>query len=167
MVQVKDDSMVLRLDGVTSVNRDPDSVFRELHDPETLLACVPGATLTRQLGPRAFEARIVFGVGPFKVAQSGLGWIVESDPRARTAVLQVNGREEAALPAIHMHTSMSVLQRGKGSEIRMSFQISIEDRGRRLSRAWLDPIVCDVLDRTIHRIKERLEQQPPEMPPAA
>ena len=65
------DQIVLRLEGVTQVDRDPDWVFRELHNPVTLLRCVPGASLTRLVGPRRFEARIVFGAGPLKFAYAG------------------------------------------------------------------------------------------------
>jgi carbon monoxide dehydrogenase subunit G len=46
------------------VDRDPDWTFRQLHDPERLLACVPGASLIRLVDSRKFEARILVGVGP-------------------------------------------------------------------------------------------------------
>ncbi len=161
------DPIVLRLRGVTTVRRDPDEVFRELHDPETILACVPGATLTRRVGRDGFEARVIFGAGPFRFARGGFGSIVDSDSRARTAAMAVTSRDDGSGPAMRVHTSMAVSSTGGGSEIRMSFRIAIADRHLAPGRAWLERIAAEMLERTIHRIKERLEQAPTEAPPAA
>ena len=73
----------LSLNAVTFVRRDPDWIFRELHDPETLLNCVPGATLTKLGGRGSFEARIAFGLGPFKSEYKGKGRIVAACPQRK------------------------------------------------------------------------------------
>jgi hypothetical protein len=53
--------------------------------------------------------------------------------------------------------AMSVLGQLEGSEIQMAFRVVISDRSGLVSRAWLNPIACDLLDRTIRRVKQRLE----------
>jgi carbon monoxide dehydrogenase subunit G len=149
--------MVLRLTGVTQVDRDPDWVFNELHDPETLLDCVPGGNLTRLLGPRRFEARTELAIGPFKIAYSGTGRIVESDPKSRTASMTLDGHPASNAPYVRIRMAMVVMDHGEGSEIRMSFRIVISDRSGLLSRRWVDPIACELLHRTVRRVKQRLE----------
>ena len=149
--------IVLRLKGVSYVDRDPDWVFRELHDPQTLLTCVPGGSLTRLVGPRMFEARIAVGIGPFKFASSGTGRIVDSNPRARTASMTLDGHRSSNAPHIHIRMAMTVLGHPEGSEIQMAFRIVISDRTGLLSPAWVNPVACDLLDRTIRRVKQRLE----------
>ncbi len=152
---------VIKLTGVTQVDRHPDWVFGELHDPNTLLGCVPGASLTRLAGPRRFEARIAIGAGPFKLVYTGTGRIVKSDPRLRVASMTLNGNPGGRLPGIRIHMAMAVAPHVGGSEIQMSFRIAVSDRGiGLLTRSWVDPVACDLLDRTIHRIKERLEEVP-------
>ena len=156
------------LSAVTFVCRDPDWVFRQLHDPETLLGCVPGATLTRLTGPCSFEARIALGLGPFKPAYSGRGRIVASDPKARTASLELTGDPLANLAAVRVRTAMSIAERPGGSEIRMSFEVAVSERTWLLVNGWLDPIACDLLDRTTCRLKQQLEESPVmPTPPAA
>lgn len=158
----------LVLNAVTFVGRDPDWVFRELHDPETLLGCVPGATLTKLTGPGSFEARIVFGLGPFKPQYSGKGRIVASDPKARTASLELTGDPSANLATVRVRTAMSIAERPGGSEIRMMFEVAMSERTWLLANGWLDPIACDLLDRTTRRLKQQLEEAPVmPMPPAA
>jgi uncharacterized protein len=158
----------LSLHAVAFVRRDPDSVFRELHDPETLLGCVPGATLTRLTGPRSFEARIAVGLGPLKAAYDGTGRIVASNPRARTASLELNGDPTANLPGVRVRMAMAIAERTGGSEIHMTFDVAMSDRSRLLAGGWLDPVACDLLDRTTRRLKQQLEEAPvAPFPPAA
>jgi uncharacterized protein len=158
----------LSLNAVTFVRRDPDSVFRELHDPETLLGCVPGATLTRLTGPGSFQARIAIGLGPFKAHYDGRGRIVASNPRTRTASMEVTGNPPVDLAAVRVRMAMSIAERTGGSEIRMTFDVAMSDRARLLASGWLDPVACDLLDRTTRRLKQQLEEAPVmPFPPAA
>jgi carbon monoxide dehydrogenase subunit G len=158
----------LLLNAVTFVRRDPDWVFRELHDPETLLGCVPGATLTRLTGPGSFEARIAIALGPFKPEYSGRGRIVASDPKSRTASLELTGAPTAKLAPVRVRTAMSIAERPGGSEIRMTFEVAMSERTLLLANGWLDPIACDLLDRTTRCLKQQLEESPVmPMPPAA
>jgi uncharacterized protein len=161
------DPAVLKLQGVTDVDRDPDWVFRELHDPATLLSCVPGANLARVVGPDTFEARITVGVGPFKLAYAGIGRIIASDPELRTASLELDGHSVSNLPQIHICMTMVVIRRRRGAEIRMSFEVVVSDRTGLFSRAWIDPIACDLLDRTIRQVKQQLEAASDAPGPAA
>jgi len=158
----------LSLTAVTFVRRDPDWVFRELHDPETLLGCVPGATLTRLTGRGSFRARIAIGLGPFKAEYDGRGRIVASNPKARTASLELIGDPSANLAAVRVQMAMAIAERTGGAEIRMTFDVAMSDRTRQLAGGWLDPVACDLLDRTTRRLKQQLEEAPSmPFPPAA
>src|SRR5690242_21962991 len=158
----------LYLDAITFVRRNPDWVFRELHDPETLLGCVPGATLTRLTGPGSFRARIAIGLGPFKAQYDGMGRIMASNPKARTASLELTGDPSVNLGSVRVRMAMSIAERTGGSEIHMTFDVAMSDRTRRLANGWLDPVACDLLDRTTRRLKQQLEDVPATpFPPAA
>ena len=152
--------IVLTLKGVTQVDRDPDWVFNELHDPRTLLGCVPGGSLTMLLGPRRFEARIAIGPGPFKFTYSGTGRIVDSDPHLRTASMTLTGQAASNVPSIRIRMAMAVRPHLRGSEIQMSFRVVISDQTGLLARSWVDPIACELLDHTVRRVKQRLEDTP-------
>ena len=158
----------LSLNAVTFVRRDPDRVFRDLHDPRTLLNCVPGVTLRRLTGPGSFEARISFGLGPFRSEYKGKGRIVASDPLTRTASLDISGDPSVNLATVRVHMTMAIAERSGGSEIDMSFDIAMSERTWLLANGWLDPIACDLLDRTTRRLKQQLEEAPVmPLPPAA
>ncbi len=159
--------IVLSLKGLTQVDRDPDWIFGELHDPDTLLGCVPGCRLTRLVSPRKFEARIALGAGPFKLSYSGTGRIVESDPESRTASMTLNTHPTSSLPRVRIRMAMAVRPSSRGSELQMSFRVVVSDSTGLLTRTWVDPIACELLDRTIRRVKQRLEDTPPAHGPTA
>ena len=152
--------IVLTLHGVTQVDRDPDWVFSELHDPRTLLSCVPGGRLTRLVGPRRFEARISVGAGPFKLTYSGTGRIVDSDPLLRTASMTLNSSATSNVPSIRIRMAMAVHPHVRGSEIQMSFRVVVSDQTGWLARPWIDPIAYELLDHTVRRVKHQLEMNP-------
>jgi carbon monoxide dehydrogenase subunit G len=160
-------SLVISLSGVIVVDRDPDWTFRELHDPERLLACVPGARLTRLIDNHRFEARILVGVGPFKIAYSGAGRIVASNPGLRTASIALTGRSMPNMPSVRVRMSMAIRRHPRGSEIRMAFQVGLADPSGLLSVGLVDSIARDTVDRTINRIKQQLEDTPDHPDPAA
>ncbi len=148
---------VLSLSRTTDVDRDPDWVFRRLHDPEVLLGCVPGGSLTKVIDAERFEGRIAIGAGPFQFACAGECRITDSDPKARTASLRLCGLADGHMPYVRIRMSMAVKGTPRGSEVQMSFWATIVDRTGLLSRGWVDPIASDMLHRTVRRIKRHLE----------
>lgn len=157
----------LALSTTTFVARDPDWIFSELHDPRTLVNCVPGATLTRLTGPGSFKARIAIGIGPLQSHVNGSGRITASDARRRTASLEVRADPDS-LAAFQIAMAMTITKRNEGADIRMTFDVLMPDQAALLTQAWLDPIACDLLDRTTRRLKQQLEETSVlPMPPAA
>jgi carbon monoxide dehydrogenase subunit G len=155
------DPTVFALTGVADIHRNPDWVFRRLHEPENLIRCVPGGRLTRLIDSRTFEAQIDVGIGPFKLGYTGVGRIVASDPRSRTARLTLSGISPSHVPPLKVSMSMAVHGHRGGSRILMAFQVAIADHGGFVGRAWIEPIARDMLERTIHQIKEQLEGSDP------
>ncbi|HYT11926.1 MAG TPA: SRPBCC domain-containing protein [Candidatus Nitrosopolaris sp.] len=141
---------------VVRVDRDPDWVFRELHDPAALLSCVPGGRITRIFDDHRFEACVVAGVGPFKITYAGTGRIKDSDPRARSASLTIAG-SGVGVPPAKVRMTMAIAEVGRSAELCMSFRVMLA--GSRVSRALVDCIVGDLLDRTVRRIKVQLESR--------
>ena len=148
---------VLTRNAVLRVDRDADWVFRELHDPRALMSCVPGGRITKVLDARRFEARVVAGVGPFKIAYAGTGHINDSDSGSRTASLTIAGGG-IGMPMSRVRMAMVVSALDSGAVLHMSFRMTIENT--LLSRELVDFIVGDLLGRTIQRMKAQLESCP-------
>ena len=158
----------LELKAVVHLDRDPDEVFGELHDPETLLSCVPGARLTALYGPRKFRAQIVLGVGPFKLPYSATGRIVGSNPRSRTASMRLDGHPDAIMPEVRVRMAMAIEDDAPGCAVDMTFHVAVASKSAHFTHALVNPIACDLMEKTVHRLRQRFEQSRfAPMPPAA
>jgi carbon monoxide dehydrogenase subunit G len=156
---------LIRLRAVTQVDRDPDWVFRRLHDLEMILSCVPGGNLTRRIDSRTFEARILISVGPFKFGFAGKGRIVASDPRSRTAAISLRANPVTNVPTVRIRMAMAIGDSPRGSEIQMSFRVAVWDRRGLITQGLVKPIAYDLFDQTIRTLRQRLQVAP--LPPAA
>ena len=145
---------VLTRKALVRIDRDADSVFRELHDPAALVGCVPGGRLTRVFDDQSFEACVMAGVGPFKIGFAGTGHIEDSDPGSRAASLTITGAG-AGMPQARVRMSMVISPHGPGAELRMAFRVTL--LGKLASRDLVDLVVGNLLDRTVRRIKVHLE----------
>src|ERR1700680_5321721 len=115
---------VLSLSRMTQIDRDPDWVFGQLHDPERLLGCVPGGSLTKVIDAEHFKGRVVIGAGPFKFACEGDGRIVDSDSKARTASLRLRGLAVRHMPSVRMRMSMGVQGHTRGAQGAVLFAVT-------------------------------------------
>lgn len=169
MVEARADKpLELELKAVVHLDRDPDEVFSQLQDPETLLSCVPGARLTTLYSPRKFRAQIVLPVGPFKLPYSAMGTIVGSNPLSRTASMRIHGLPDAIMPEVRVRMAMAIEDDTPGCAIDMTFHVAVASSARVLTHALVSPIACDLMERTVHRLRQHLEQpQIAPLPPAA
>ena len=169
MVEARADKNIeLELKAVVHLDRDPDEVFGELHDPETLLSCVPGARLTTLYGPRKFRAQIVLPVGPFRLPYSATGRIVGSNPRSRTASMRLDGHPDAIMPEVRVRMAMAIEDDTPGCAVAMTFHVAVARKAPHFTHALVNPIACDLMEKTVHRLRQRFEQSRfAPMPPAA
>ena len=75
------------------VDAPPSWLFGQLRDPGTVVACVPGAVLTRVLDAHRFEAQLLVRLGPLMVRYSGQGELIASTRGTHRILLSVRGTD--------------------------------------------------------------------------
>jgi hypothetical protein len=64
--------------------------------------------------------------------------------------------------------AMAIEDDAPGCAIDMTFHVAVESKTRHFTHALIDPIACELMERTVYRLRQRLEQsQLVPMPPAA
>jgi carbon monoxide dehydrogenase subunit G len=153
-----DRTVLLRLSSALRIDRDPDCLFGQLHDPELLFDCVPGVSLTRVLDPRTVEARMVIGLGPFTAAYIGSARIVRSDGSLRTTSIDLEGQSDIWGSA-RAHLKLTVRPAVGGSSLRTSVWLAMTGRSTLLGRPILHRVAGEMFARTEDRMKSRLEDE--------
>src|SRR5207302_7809682 len=104
---------------------DPDRVFGELRDFENLCRYVPGATVTRAISPRTFEARLRVGLLPFLVNLVGTARTVRSDSRLRQASFDLRGSAGQDWGQLRARMDISVTPDNRGSAMQTAVRLAL------------------------------------------
>jgi carbon monoxide dehydrogenase subunit G len=146
---------VLKLNHAIHVDRDPDWVFRELHDPKKMLSCVPGASLTRALDADTFAARVALGIGPMKLAYTGSARVTRIDRRARSAAVDIEGSGETG--AGRAKASIAVRPTDTSCVVYVSVLLTLEQSPTWLGSDLVYRVASTLLRRSCESLKQQLE----------
>jgi carbon monoxide dehydrogenase subunit G len=145
----------LKLNRAMRVERDPDRVFGELQDARTMLRCVPGAQVSFTPEAGVYEARMTLGVGPLKLACSGLARMTKVDVRARSATGEIEARGDVA--GGRASASIAVRPLDTGSVVYIALRLTVDRSPAWLGYDLVDRIANRLLERSCERLKSQLE----------
>ena len=85
--------MAIELDHRFSTAKPVDESFATILDLERVVPCVEGGTVLAATGPGSVRAEIKVKLGAMSISYTGTVEIVEQDPAAHRAVMNVKSRE--------------------------------------------------------------------------
>jgi carbon monoxide dehydrogenase subunit G len=151
--------IAVELKASVAIDREPDWVFGELNNLEALIECVPGGRMTRLIDPKVCEASLAAGVGPFTVDYAGTGRIVRSNPRSRTASLQLDGEARRGLGDAEARVTLEVKADGPTSTCIVSALLSVTGTATLFGRELVQKVAARMLLSTSRRRKSRVERR--------
>ncbi|GAA4887475.1 xanthine dehydrogenase family Fe-S subunit [Actinomycetospora straminea] len=77
----------------SALSSSVDDVWAVVSDPERLVACLPGAAMTEDLGDDRYRGRAVVALGPVSLRFEGLAHVVERDPATHRLRLLAQGAD--------------------------------------------------------------------------
>jgi uncharacterized protein len=112
-------------------------------DLERLIPCVEGGTVTEATGPESVKAQIKVKMGAMSMTFAGTVAVVEQDPEAHRAVLQVKSREAGGQGYANADVTFS-LGNG-GGKIHTAAQITgkAASMGEGVVQSVLDALIND------------------------
>jgi carbon monoxide dehydrogenase subunit G len=91
-------------------------------DLEKLISCVEGGSVTAATSPQSVRAQIKVKMGAMSLTYAGTVTVVEQDPEAHRAVLQVKSREAGGQG--HANADVTITLSDGGGTIHTAAQIS-------------------------------------------
>ena len=98
--------MVTTLEKTFHVEEHIDKVWDYLSDPNKIVTCVPGASLTEKVDDKNYKGEVTMKFGPIKVKYNGLMTFEEMNAETRKMVLKgkgVDDKGKGAWVARHPH----------------------------------------------------------------
>lgn len=111
-----------------SVACDPASVWAACLDMPLVVACLPGATLTRSIDAQHHEGSMGVRIGPMQMEFLGQLHVVESDPIRRQALIHTHWNEARRRGGATGTTRLSVepdLQRPDHSQVKVVTSVQL------------------------------------------
>lgn len=115
----------MHLENIFTVDAAADLVYEFLLDVNSVLGCVPGAELSEIVDGDTFRGRVRLRLGQAGVVYEGTGHVVRRDTPARTAVIEVEGRELGGAGAARAVVEVSVGESGEGAEVAVVTDLSV------------------------------------------
>jgi carbon monoxide dehydrogenase subunit G len=139
---------VVELDHPFSTDKSIDDNWQAILDLERLVPCVEGGSVIEKTGPDTAKAQIKVKMGAMSMTFTGTVAVIEQDPDAHRAVLQVKSREAGGQG--HANADVTFSLSDGGGTIHTAAQIT----GKAASMG--EGVVQSVLDAMIKDFTQKL-----------
>ena len=141
---------MVELDHPFSIGKPIEESWQAILDLERLIPCVEGGSVLERTGPESVKAQIKVKMGAMSLTYTGTVSVVEQDPEAHRAVLQVKSREAGGQG--HANADVTFSLSNGGGTIHTAAQIT----GKAASMG--EGVVASVLDALIKDFAQKLER---------
>ena len=141
---------MVELDHPFSTGKPIAENWQAILDLERLIPCVEGGSVIERTGPKSVKAQIKVKMGAMSLTYTGTVAVVEQDPEAHRAVLQIKSREAGGQG--HANADVTVSLSDGGGTIHTAAQIT----GKAASMG--EGVVVSVLDALIKDFTQKLER---------
>ena len=141
---------MVELDHPFSTGKPIEENWQAILDLERLIPCVEGGSVIERTGPESVKAQIKVKMGAMSLTYTGTVAVVEQDPDAHRAVLQVKSREAGGQG--HANADVTFSLADSGGTIHTAAQIT----GKAASMG--EGVVVSVLDALIKDFTQKLQR---------
>lgn len=146
----------MRLTDEFTIVGDPDAAFALLVDLRRIAPCVPGGEIGEPDAGGVFPGRVSVKLGPMKFVYDGKVRIAESDPAARTARIEGEGRASGGADTARVTTLMEIVPAGERSRVRMTTDLDIRGRAARMGQGVITDVSKKLVAEAARCIEARL-----------
>jgi carbon monoxide dehydrogenase subunit G len=147
----------MQIENQFQVAAPPETVFAFLLDINRVVGCMPGAELSEVVDPTTFKGKVKIKVGPITVAYNGTAKIIEKDEAARIAKLEASGRETTGPGSANATATMSVLEDGATSIVKLVTDFTVAGRVANFGRGVMEDVSRRLVSQMADCIKSNLE----------
>ncbi len=151
--------MAIEIRETFQVRAPIDAVWRLIMDPQTVVTCMPGASLDQVVDNRTFLGSVKIKVGAITTSYKGRVQFSNVDEQAHTVEMIADGRETGG--GVAKGTMSSRLRAlPEGTEVVSEATVDLTGRIIQVGRGMIQGVAHQLFLQVVARIKERLEAAP-------
>ncbi len=139
-----------------------DIVWKSLANPEEIVGCVPGASITEKIDERNYKGQVVTKFGPIKASYAGDVEIVELDEANHKMVLKGRGLDSKGKGSADMIMNGVLTENGGKTQVNFSMDITIVGKLAQFGSRLINDVSDQLLNQFVKNFSNQLEAQAPE-----
>ncbi len=136
-----------------------DAVWNNLTDPDKVVNCVPGASLTEKVDEDNFKGEVELKFGPVKAKYAGLITFLERDAAARKMSMKGVGTDSKGKGGAEMNMQGQLAEKDGGTEVNVSMEVSITGMLAQFGSRLINDVTGQVFDQFVNNFKGQLAGQ--------
>ena len=136
-----------------------DVVWESLANPEEIVGCVPGASITEKIDDKNYKGQVVTKFGPIKAAYAGDIAIVELDKSNHKMVLKGRGLDSKGKGSADMIMNGTLKEEGGKTQVNFSMDITIVGKLAQFGSRLINDVSDQLLNQFVKNFANQLESQ--------
>jgi|SRR5579863_5299255 len=117
-------------------------VWEFFGDIPKVAACLPGATLTDDLGDDKYGGGVAVRMGPVKLQFAGTAQITERDEAAKRIVVHAAGAEQRGRGQAAMDVTATLTQAGRGTKVSVAQDLQLSGAAAQYGRGMIADVTA-------------------------
>ncbi len=134
----------LRIEERFTADVPPGVVFEYLTDPQRIVGCLPGASISKVTDEGLYHGSIRIKLGAASIAYRGSMSFTEVDPEAGLMRVEGKGRERTGAGGVKLVMEGRVVEVDGGSEVIVDAQVKLTGKIVRFARGMLQSVSREV-----------------------
>lgn len=144
-----------------------DRVWDLLSNPEKIVVCVPGASLTEKIDENNFKGAVSLKFGPVKASYDGKIVIEERDDVNHQMRLKGKGLDSKGKGSADMVMNGKAYEKDGGSEVDFSMEVSVTGKLAQFGSRLITDVSNQLFDQFVANFKKKLAETPVAATPVA
>jgi uncharacterized protein len=138
------------------VDQGISEVWANLNDPEKVVACVPGASLTEKIDDNTYKGAVDLKFGPVKASYGGTITFTKRDEAAHQMSLKGTGTDTKGKGGAEMNMTGTLSQKDTGTNVDISMDVSITGMLAQFGSRLINDVSNQVFDQFVNNFKSQL-----------
>jgi carbon monoxide dehydrogenase subunit G len=140
----------------------PEAAWPLLLDVPRIAPCMPGASLTEDLGERRYKGQATVKVGPLQLQFAGEAQITTADEAARTALVVAKGADAKGRGSASANVEFRLVPEGNGTRVNVATDLNLVGAVAQYGRAagLLKEIANQIVKQFADNLRDEIGRSP-------
>jgi uncharacterized protein len=151
--------MTTSINKVFQVNNPINDVWNNLTNPDQIVTCVPGASLSGKVDDNNYKGEVELKFGPIKAKYDGLITFLERDAATKKMSLKGTGTDSKGKGGAEMLMNGQLSEKDGSTEVNVTMEVNVTGMLAQFGSRLINDVTNQVFDKFVSNFKAKLSGQ--------